>query len=134
MSRNRAYSSASTVSSGYGSEDRPSSANNTPRRKQKNNNHNNNGGQQQQQQQHHQYHENQNGGGATPRYHDMTLLCHRVDLFDDFVPSSGKSNRYGDTSYAGGLVPYVALVPIEGARVIPHVHFVIRSWKMGMRV
>ena len=101
MSRARAYSSASTVSSGYGSEDRPSSANNTPRRKQKNNNHNNNGGQQQ-----HQYHENQNGGGSGgPRYHDMTLLCHRVDLFDDFVPSSGKSNRYGDTSYAGGLVP-----------------------------
>ena len=60
MSRNRAYSSASTVSSGYGSEDRPSSANNTPRRKQKNNNHNNNGAQQQQQQQHHQYHEKQN--------------------------------------------------------------------------
>ena len=96
MSRNRAYSAASTVSSGYGSEDRPSSANNTPRRK-KNDNYNNHCVQ--------KYNENHSGGGGGgPRYHDMTLLCHRVDLFDDFVPSSGKS-KYGDTSYAGGLVP-----------------------------
>ena len=87
MSRERAYSGGaySTASSGYGSEDHhhyPSSANNTPRRKKKNSDNNPN---------HHN------------RYHDMTLLCHRVDLFDDFVPSSGK--RPGENCFAGGLVP-----------------------------
>mmetsp|Transcript_311 Transcript_311/g.688 ORF Transcript_311/g.688 Transcript_311/m.688 type:complete len:645 (+) Transcript_311:134-2068(+) len=59
---------------GYGSEDHPST--NTTRRKMN------------------------NGGG--PRYHEMTLLCHRVDLFDDFVASGSKA---GENSYAEGLVP-----------------------------
>mmetsp|Transcript_24624 Transcript_24624/g.53094 ORF Transcript_24624/g.53094 Transcript_24624/m.53094 type:complete len:646 (-) Transcript_24624:185-2122(-) len=85
MSRDRAYS---TASSGYGSEDYPS-ANNTPRRKQ-NNNHRGGGG----------HYDHYNGGGH--RYHEMTLLCHRVDLFDDFVPGGKKC---GDNSYAEGLVP-----------------------------
>mmetsp|Transcript_2242 Transcript_2242/g.4826 ORF Transcript_2242/g.4826 Transcript_2242/m.4826 type:complete len:592 (+) Transcript_2242:118-1893(+) len=34
----------------------------------------------------------------------MTLLCHRVDLFDDFVPSSG--NKSGENAHGeGGLIP-----------------------------
>ncbi|KAL7548663.1 hypothetical protein ACHAWF_011942 [Thalassiosira exigua] len=83
MSRDRGYS---TASSGYGSEDHPNANNHTPRRKKKN--------------------DRQGGRDGNPcghRYHDMTLLCHRVDLFDEFVPSSGKKSG-GDT-FAGGLVP-----------------------------
>lgn len=107
MPRNRTYSDANTDSSGYGSEDRGGpSANNTPqntpqRRKKNNKNQNHNSP-------HHNNHNVNNTNG--PNYHDMTLLCHRVDIFDDFVPSSsGRNNNKsegGDNSaYAGGLVP-----------------------------
>ena len=45
-------------------------------------------------------------GGHTVQYPDMTILCHRVDLFDDFVPSnSGTNNNNTQTSCEGGLVP-----------------------------
>ena len=38
-------------------------------------------------------------------YPDMTILCHRVDLFDDFVPSNSGSNGKTKSSCKGGLVP-----------------------------
>ena len=46
-----------------------------------------------------------NGGGQQQnvQYPDMTILCHRVDLFDDFVPSNSGNN--GNTQCEGGLVP-----------------------------
>ncbi|KAL9191551.1 hypothetical protein ACHAXT_001257 [Thalassiosira profunda] len=86
MSRDRAYSAASGASSGYGSEDHHSH-HGTPRRKKK-------------------------GGGHhhPPHYHDMTLICHRVDVFDDFVPSRGR----GDAAPAEGLVPVRCLGPERG--------------------
>ncbi len=74
MSRNRAYSNG-TVSSGHGSEGRNPSANNTPRRKQQNHRHDD-------------HHTN----GEHHHQHEMTLICHRVDLFDDFVPGGGPAN------------------------------------------
>jgi len=48
-----------------------------------------------------------NGGGQQQimQYPDMTILCHRVDLFDDFVPSNSGNNGKTQTSYEGGLVP-----------------------------
>jgi len=91
MSRNRA-DTASTASSRTSDTEYLSSANNTPTRRKKKNNNNNNGSQQQ-----HQY------------PHDMTLICHRVDLFDDFVPSRGKNNKCGvgseNKTHESGLVP-----------------------------
>jgi len=41
----------------------------------------------------------------------MTLLCHRVDLFDDFVPSGNKS---GENSHSEGLVPIRCLTADRG--------------------
>jgi hypothetical protein len=50
---------------------------------------------------------NRNNNGGQMQYPDMTILCHRVDLFDDFVPSNSGGNNNGKTqsSCEGGLVP-----------------------------
>lgn len=49
---------------------------------------------------------NRNNNGGQMQYPDMTILCHRVDLFDDFVPSgSGNINGKTPSSCEGGLVP-----------------------------
>jgi len=45
-----------------------------------------------------------NGGQQTMQYPDMTILCHRVDLFDDFVPSNS-NGKTQSSSCEGGLVP-----------------------------
>ncbi|KAL7454480.1 hypothetical protein ACHAWC_006115 [Mediolabrus comicus] len=55
-------------------------------------------------------HRTNNGGGKQLQYPDMTILCHRVDLFDDFVPSNSGANNNGNKksspSFEGhGLVP-----------------------------
>ena len=84
MSRDRAYSNG-TASSGHGSEGRNSSANNTPRRKHNNYRHN----------------DPHNNGERHHHRHDMTLLCHRVDLFDDFVPG-GRSTNGGEHTLTNG--------------------------------
>ena len=85
MTRDRAYSNG-TASSGHGSEGRNTSANNTPRRKQQNYLHND----------HHS-----NGEHHHQQQHEMTLICHRVDLFDDFVPGGGPANVAGDGRGSG---------------------------------
>eukprot|EP00580_Thalassiosira_gravida_P019610 CAMPEP_0201662086 /NCGR_PEP_ID=MMETSP0494-20130426/4283_1 /ASSEMBLY_ACC=CAM_ASM_000839 /TAXON_ID=420259 /ORGANISM="Thalassiosira gravida, Strain GMp14c1" /LENGTH=766 /DNA_ID=CAMNT_0048140373 /DNA_START=189 /DNA_END=2489 /DNA_ORIENTATION=+ len=135
MPRDRAYSNAS--SSGYGSEDHPSSSN-TPRRNRNtrqgtgrgggygggghnghngnngnngnyghNNGHNGNNN-------HNNGHGHGHGHGGGHRYHEMTLLCHRVDLFDDFVPRKSGDNSSSRGAAEEGLVPIRCLTSDGG--------------------
>jgi len=71
----------------------------------------------------HNNHNNQNNGhgghghghGGGHRYHEMTLLCHRVDLFDDFVPRKSGENSHGAVE---GLVPIRCLTSDRGCACI----------------
>ena len=98
----------SSCSSGYGSsvEGRNNHHHDQPHKSpQRNNNSNRNQNQ------------NRHAGGGHHYQHqqqhctfpDMTLLCHRVDLFDDFVPSKADCNNYS----AERLVP-VRCLTLEG--------------------
>lgn len=48
---------------------------------------------------------NGGGSGGQTQYPDMTILCHRVDLFDDFVPSGNKTTEQSSSGGRVGLVP-----------------------------